>query len=354
MVEAQLGIHPFQALVLGFQLTQPLDVRAFHPAVLGFPVVVGRFTDPVLATDVRCFHPGICLLENLHDLVFRKARFLHLEFSSFVLVYWKTPLFFATDSGDGYRGTMEAVDKLEQLKKQIPEGAVKNINWLIEQARARYQYGSWIPPTPQTILQLAADRKRRQPRNADQLLDLVMEALDGIQRDFRGDAAKKYAVWDWQANSKNYRPTNREENFADVLRSWLQTRLDFVIVNREPRITILPQSAERTDIQIETWSDGDEPLMVIVEVKCCWYRQLYTQMQDQLVDTYLAKHTYCSHGIYLVGYFASPEWDPDDLRCDKCNRRDKAEILQKLGSEAVSLQCEKPIVVKPYLFDASM
>ena len=252
------------------------------------------------------------------------------------------------------RGTMEAVDKLEQLKKQISEGAVRNINWLIEQARARYRYKSSIPPTPQTILQLAADRKRRQPRNADQLLDLVLEALDTIQRDFRGDAAKKYAVWDWQANSENYRPTNREENFADVLASWLRRQVNLVIVNREPHIMILPQSAERTDIQIETWSDSDEPLMVIVEVKCCWYQRLYAQMQKQLVDTYIANHSYCSRGIYLVGYFASPQWDPNHSRCDKCNRRDKAEILQKLESEAVSLRCEKPIVVKPYLFDASM
>ena len=70
-------------------------------------------------------------------------------------------------------------------------------------------------------------------------------------------------------------------------------------------MVILPQSDDRTDIQVETLNDLGDRLTVIIEVKCCWYKEIYAALQRQLVDKYLANHPRCSHEIYLVGYFAS-------------------------------------------------
>lgn len=42
-------------------------------------------------------------------------------------------------------------------------------------------------------------------------------------------------------------------------------------------------------------------------------RDLKTAMKEQLVARYL-KDNQCRHGIYLIGWYVCPQWDPEDWR----------------------------------------
>ena len=54
-------------------------------------------------------------------------------------------------------------------------------------------------------------------------------------------------------------------------------------------MVILPQSDDRTDIQVETLNDLGDRLTVIIEVKCCWYKEIYAALQRRVSRQILGK-----------------------------------------------------------------
>jgi len=253
------------------------------------------------------------------------------------------------------RGTQQAIQMLKNLKINRP--SIPGINLIIEKALQRFVEISWSAPSTELIMQFVAHSRSRSPRNADQLLDLVLQTLQVIQQDYRGDNVKQSALWNDQTIDKTSLPVD-EERFTAALQSWLSDKLSSVIINTEARPNIFYKSEQRTDIQIEMISDSGDRIMIIIEVKCCWYDGIYKQIQMQLVNQYLARHPISSHGIYLVGYFASAsdKWNTEDGRKGKCGKDSKEEILQKLeqGIEAIQQPTHKKVIVKPFVFDASI
>src|ERR1700738_1156413 len=59
------------------QPLQPLCFRDLETAVFGFPVVKAPLADPVLAAEIGRFHPGLVLLQDPNDLLFRMSLALH-------------------------------------------------------------------------------------------------------------------------------------------------------------------------------------------------------------------------------------------------------------------------------------
>jgi hypothetical protein len=250
------------------------------------------------------------------------------------------------------RGTRQSLELLRQLYSTIPQ--IPDIRNLIEKATERFRVESWVAPKPENIRQLLADRTKRFPRNADQLLDLVIEILVDIEEAYRGSAVMKNSLWNQQGNSSEnlFRPGD-EFALSDALAEWLRDRLNRIVINREAQVRMASHSDERTDIQIEMFNDSDELLMVIIEVKGCWYADIWGRIQSQLVNEYLANNTRCSHGIYLIGYFSSTNWDTSDYRFDLCGRNDKQSLSDQLKELANKVESPKPIVVKTFVFDAS-
>jgi hypothetical protein len=84
-------------------------------------------------------------------------------------------------------------------------------------------------------------------------------------------------------------------------------------------------------------------LSAIVEVKGCWNKYLMTAMQTQLRDRYLRDNA-CPFGLYLVGWFTCPQWDPKDYRrhvtpkltLDEARARDEARASLQLQAETLS------------------
>ena len=78
------------------------------------------------------------------------------------------------------------------------------------------------------------------------------------------------------------------------------------------------RKGEAVDIVLsvsETTEAAAKPaLNVMVEVKCCWNREIDTAMEDQLHQRYLDAEA--DQGIYVVAHFEAAEWD----ECDRANR----------------------------------
>ncbi len=248
------------------------------------------------------------------------------------------------------RGTLESVEVITKMYTAMP--TIPSIAYLLEQAKSSFRMESWIAPAPADILNLIRQHNTRLLRNAEQLQELVLVTLSEIQEAFRASPVLKNSIWAIQPTG-SFRPVN-EETFSDTLAEQLRERIGRVIVNREVQLRFTSQSHDRNDIQIEALSDTGIPLMVIVEVKACWYQNLYEPMQTQLVDQYIANHDRCNHGIYLVGYFSCPHWDVSDgAHIRKCAERSLDIISSNLNTQLKSLTSPKPVTVKTFIFDAS-
>lgn len=66
----QLGIHPLELGVFGFNVAELLYIRRFQAAVLGLPYVVSRIGNTQLTADVLDLSPGLNLLQRRDDLTF--------------------------------------------------------------------------------------------------------------------------------------------------------------------------------------------------------------------------------------------------------------------------------------------
>ncbi|WNG34007.1 hypothetical protein F0U61_10435 [Archangium violaceum] len=87
-----------------------------------------------------------------------------------------------------------------------------------------------------------------------------------------------------------------------------------LVVNREVEIRATERSraGQRVDIRVDAMSRSpqgqEERLSVIIEVKGCWNRGLWSAMREQLVERYLAENS-CQQGLYLVGWYACAAWN---------------------------------------------
>jgi hypothetical protein len=216
------------------------------------------------------------------------------------------------------RATPFAITALERLCTALPDNL-----WLprlLRDARILMLRATWQPPLPEYILKLPRDRCVRLVQSADQLLDVVIESLDRLQKKLQGETYAAPFLWD-EIRKNTYRPKN-EDTLSDYVKNHLVDDLTGrgIIAGRELEIRRGRGNApgEYTDIHIEAISkDAGNNLYgkvaVIVETKGCWNQGVKTAMETQLVDRYL-KDNQCQHGLYLVGWFACPQWDAKDYR----------------------------------------
>lgn len=127
-----------------------------------------------------------------------------------------------------------------------------------------------------------------------------------------------------------------------------------ILIGREVEIrSSVASTGERTDLYIAAGKPGGkDKLVVVVEVKGCWNRELKTAMRTQLVERYL-KDNFYGHGIYVVGWFACPQWDSNDYR-----RRDVAfatpdETRAHLYQQATDLSNDE-VHVAAFVLDATL
>lgn len=73
MHEAQVRVHTLKSGIFCFKLFNSSQLTYAESAIFGFPVVEGRITDTVLATNVLDLQSLLLFVEDRDDLGFAKS-----------------------------------------------------------------------------------------------------------------------------------------------------------------------------------------------------------------------------------------------------------------------------------------
>ena len=222
------------------------------------------------------------------------------------------------------RGTPAAVASLRRITLEFPEQP-----WLkhsLLSAENQMRRLTWLPGSPADVIKLCARRNSRLVRSGSDLQELVVETLNEIAKDLQGETPSAPDLWNICSGGRAGTRPKDENHFSDWVKRQLELRLKGrnIVAMREVQIRRgeggggMKGKGENTDIYVTASvqgspADGPSTARVIIETKGCWHPELKNAMESQLIGRYL-KDTDCRHGIYLVGWFQCPQWDPEDRR----------------------------------------
>lgn len=207
------------------------------------------------------------------------------------------------------RGTASAVEAVRRIEVALPE-----YPWLRGfrlDAELQLRAAAFEPTAASELLALVEIPDRRLVKTNDHLSDVVVEAFEAVQKRLIGETPESHLLWD----TRSGRP-KAEEDISDYLRNRLQDLLVTrrAIVSREVQVRRSGRGiGERTDIRVDAVSASRDlaVLTVVVEVKGAWNARLVEDLQDQLVDRYMADIG-TAHGIYVVAWPDLSSWRDGD------------------------------------------
>lgn len=222
-------------------------------------------------------------------------------------------------SKSGAPGSSEA---LQKVLTQFPEDF-----WLkdciIEARRAEQADAPPLDIAALRVLSKGGDGLNLVNSGQD-LLELVMAKLQEYQQELRGGGDVRYL---WEGTSKRRLP-REEEDFSDHLARFLKRELaPGAAINRNVEISrrqaVGGVPGEKPDILIQAISEEGPTVALCIEVKGNWNREAKTALKVQLVDRYLSTLSSSGDdvaGIFLLGWFECPDWDPADNRKQEAQR----------------------------------
>jgi hypothetical protein len=240
------------------------------------------------------------------------------------------------------QGTFEAVRALQWVADMLPE--LEWLRYAVHTAQANARSKTWDPPSPTDILRLGGLRDGRFVRNGSELLDVVVSSLKRLEAKLQAETPAVIDLWNGPDAQKLYSPKD-ENALSNYVKRHLEADLTGrgVVVNREVEIRRGEGKArgETTDVHVnaiarESPGRPADVVTVIIEAKGCWNRELNTAMDTQLVGRYL-KDNACRHGLYLVGWYNCPQWDPADDRRRQCLKVSLDEARKRFDTQARGL-----------------
>ena len=214
------------------------------------------------------------------------------------------------------RSSLQACVQLKRLAAAQPDQAT----WLLyryQQTLNAVRRNEWMPCPMTEIAAILANDDKRIVRDNGDLMNLVLESLDVLQRQLKETTLPAVEdLWQWEGagqRRENFRHKD-EEAVSDYIARWLRDQIgpeSRVVVNRE----VQPVRGKRTDILVEAWSQTPQgryrqetPLSITIEVKGCWNSQIKTGAEGQLLNGYLRPFG-LTHGVFLVAWFHSPGFE---------------------------------------------
>jgi len=253
------------------------------------------------------------------------------------------------------RGTERACEAILRLIRELPEKTY--LKWSLMSAREATRIRSWKPVLPEHILKMVRDPTKRLVRSGEDLLLVIIESLKNLAKKLRGETPLVSNLWNelcgglWEPKDEDHFSDNVKQHLEDDL------RVKGVVLNREVQIRRNRGNTkgERTDIHVAAVIPGvshaqSEVITAIIEVKGCWNKGLWTAMKSQLADRYLAESG-TRHGLYLVGWFNCPQWNPQDSR--KQPKRSLRQAQERLEKQANELS-EGRLTIKAVVLDTSL
>jgi hypothetical protein len=240
------------------------------------------------------------------------------------------------------RGTHEAVTAVRTIVAELP-----HLPWLpyhLIEADQLMRQQTWSPLTPTEVLSLTDRQDGRLVQSPGQLAEILVDTLRKYETWLHGQQTPVRQLWDRQQSGRLLRPVE-EDAISDHVKDFLQRELSDrgVVLNREVeigRVTGAPIGT-RTDIRVDAVSRNSEAglhdkITAVIETKGCWNPQLMTAMETQLRNNYLTRLG-VPVGIYLVGWFDKPKWDPADGRKAKSPSWSAAGAQRRLDAVAAGL-----------------
>lgn len=259
------------------------------------------------------------------------------------LARWRSELLHSVAAG----GTREGLVALLSARERIsgPE-----LDYALVAAREAFRMNGWSPLSVAEFSAVAENARARLARSVDDVMQVVLDALDELQEWLRGETPQAFALWNTGPSFRNPKDENQLSDwYCHSLRLVLASGL---IVNREVEVANPTGRGvgSRQDIRIEVRDpDTGEHFAVVVEVKGIWNREVLTNLTTQLAGDYLASGG-LTHGIYLVVDFDSSQMTHQrNIRQADRNRRG---LQRHLESQAAALPAG--IIVRPVVHDASL
>lgn len=255
------------------------------------------------------------------------------------------------------RGTLQACEAVRRIARELPQ--LDWLKWTLLEAQAVTRRQTWIPPQSKDVLAIANDQPKRLVQSGEQLLDVLMESLQELEKRLQGETPQAEFLWD-QVGKNIYKPKD-ENSFSNYVKDHLDRdlRQRGVIANREVEIrrSTGARPGERVDIQIDAISkrpSGEEydRISVVIEVKGCWHEELTHAMKTQLVDRYL-KEARCQYGLYLVGWFNCAQWDDSDRRKQQTPKLSSEDAQTQFDAQATELS-RSGITVKAFVMNTGL
>lgn len=183
---------------------------------------------------------------------------------------------------------------LSHWKHQLEETASRQA-----QARAERDFSL---PTPR---QVALTLQNKTPANPADLMAVVLDALHNLQKTLRNsDTNRLNRFWTVDAAGKRPQPPHRPEpECRNAIAEWL--RADLAAMDISVIIENQHGAQSQSDIVLQVRTPAHEDMLLPIEVKGDWHKELWTAATEQLAKQY-ASEPRCHHqGIYLVLWLGS-------------------------------------------------
>lgn len=206
---------------------------------------------------------------------------------------------------DALRNDTSEAAQLE-LQHLLTEPALNHWKHQLEatasrQAQARAEKDFSLPTPRQVALTL----QNKTPANPADLMAVVLDALHNLQKTLRNsDTNRLNRFWTVDAAGKRPQPPHRPEpECRNAIAEWLRADLkDFDI-----SVAIENQhgAQNQSDIVLRVQTAAHQEMLLPIEIKGDWNRDLWTAATEQLAKQY-ASEPRCHHqGIYLVLWLGS-------------------------------------------------
>jgi hypothetical protein len=214
---------------------------------------------------------------------------------------------------------------------------------------------SAAPLTPEELLQFVTHAHLRVVHDERQLLDLVIEVLQAMERELQGYNGTVVNLWNRDKatfdSDTNCWPA-WEDDLCDAVASFLRREIgdNRAVINREVEVR---RKGLRTDIHVDVPASADgnqQSLRVVIECKGCWNNELPTALEKQLT-AYLTEPR--TAGLFLVGYFNCTRWNHKKRSCPKQNHEIEHVRNDQLDA-AIRARAQAPITVSSYVLDCRL
>jgi hypothetical protein len=171
--------------------------------------------------------------------------------------------------------------------------------WQMMQAKAEQEFAL---PTPRQVARMLHNKTPANPRD---LMAVALDELQSLQKTLRNsDTNRLNRLWSVDTAGKRPQPPHRPEpECRNAIAEWL--RADLSAMDISVSIENQHGAQNQSDIVLQVRTPAHEDMLLPIEIKGDWNRDLWTAASRQLAQQYASEPRCHGQGIYLVLWLGS-------------------------------------------------